>query len=82
MFLKNTTSLNTFREDSPDSQRSQSSEASQSSLDSSTTKEWETKERKNRIMDKIKAAMIDLVETNDDDEFIKACWEDLEFLQE
>lgn len=41
----------------------------------------DNRERENRIMDKIQRAMKDLMET-DDDEYIEACWEDLELLQE
>ncbi|KAG1371850.1 hypothetical protein G6F61_011565 [Rhizopus arrhizus] len=80
MYLKSTTTINTFREDSSDL-HSQSSQSSESSLDLSATKEWETKERKDRIMDKIQTAIKDLVET-EDDEYIKTCWEDLESFQE
>lgn len=56
IYLKNTTTSNTFREESPDL-HSQSSQSSESSLDSSITKEWETEERKDRSMDKIQTAI-------------------------
>ncbi|KAG2203592.1 hypothetical protein INT47_011686 [Mucor saturninus] len=61
-YLKNSTSHNTFREDSPDS---------------SATKVWETNERKTRIMNKIEDAIKDLEET-DDEQYIRTYWEDLE----
>lgn len=80
IFLKNTTNLNTFREDSPDIS-SQSSQSRESSVDSSTTNQWEIQERKERIMDKIQTAIKDLMET-EDEEYIKDCWEDLKFFQE
>lgn len=79
-YLKNSTSHNTFREDSPGTD-SQSSQLSQSSSDSSATKEWETNERKTRIMNKIEAAIKDLEEA-DDEQYIRTCWEDLEYFQE
>lgn len=79
MYLKNTTNI-TFREDSPDL-NSQPSQSSESSLDSSVSKEWETKERKDRIMDKIQTSIRDLIK-REDDEYIEACRKDLASFQE
>lgn len=82
-YLNNSTSLNTFREDSPDTdlQSSPSSPSSQSSSDSSAIKKWEISERKSRIMNKIEAVIKDLEEA-DDEQYIRACWEDLGYFQE
>lgn len=79
-YLNNSTSLNAFREDSPGTYL-QSSRSSQSSSDSSTTKEWETSERKSRIMNKIEGAIKDLEEA-DNEQYIRTCWEDFEYFQE
>lgn len=66
--LKNTTTVNNFRADSPELD----SQSSQSSSELPTSVESESKEKKLRIMDKIRKAMESL-EEGEEEEYIFAC---------
>ncbi|KAI7897857.1 uncharacterized protein BX663DRAFT_441279, partial [Cokeromyces recurvatus] len=76
VFLSSTLTPDTcYREDSPYSQSSQSSSSSSSLL----SQDWETGERKIRIMQKIDAAITDFNENN---EYLTYSWEDIVYLQD
>lgn len=75
-YLMKSTTIKTVREDSADFDSHSSR-----STGSSATREWETKERKNRITEKIHTEINKLMES-ENEEHIEACCEDLVLLQE